>query len=173
MSEKKKERLIVSSRHLATGENWPVSEFEFGLTVVNNAFQKWITKCASAAGQNDLSALDVLIIHNINHRDTPKRRIDICFVLNIEDSHTVNYALKKLLKPGLIKGEKQGKEIFYTMTAKGVSFCEEYKKIREQCLISDIQGSYRGNSEELSAIAEHLHSLSGLYDQAARAAASL
>ncbi|PCJ37256.1 MAG: transcriptional regulator [Alphaproteobacteria bacterium] len=169
----KKKRLIVSSRHLATNETWPLSEVEFGLTVVNNAFQKWIVKCATAAGQPELNALDVLVFHNINHRGSAKRRIDVCFVLNIEDSHTVNYALKKLLKLGLIEGTKRGKEIFYTPTDKGRNFCDEYKTVREQCLISGYNSYESKNSEELSFIAETLRSLSGLYDQAARTAASL
>lgn len=169
----KKKRLIVSSRHLATDEGWPLSEVEFGLTVLNNAFLKWIVKCSSAAGQKELNALDVLVFHNINHRNNAKRRIDICFILNIEDSHTVNYALKKLLKLGLIKGTKRGKEIFYTPTEEGLAFCEEYKTVREQCLISSYKSEESKNAEDLSFIAETLRSLSGLYDQAARTAASL
>ena len=34
----------------------------------------------------------------------------------VEDSHTVNYALKKLVKYGLVQSEKQGKEVFYDAT---------------------------------------------------------
>ncbi len=173
MAEKiKKSRKIVSSRHLATPEGWPLSEVEFGLTVVYNAFQKWIVRCAAAAGQSEMNAIDVLVIHNINHRDSEKRRVDISFMLNIEDTHTVNYALKKLVTLGLVDKEKRGKEIFYTTSGAGKKFCEEYRNVREQCLIPCTK-SLEHEANELSKHAEVLRTLSGLYDQASRAAASL
>lgn len=168
----KKKRKIVSSRHLATEEGWPLSEVEFGLTIVFNAFQKWIVRCAAAAGQGDMNAIDVLVLHNVNHRDKEKRRIDVTFMLNIEDSHVVNYALKKLVSMGLIEKEKRGKEIFYATSEKGKKLCEEYRNVREQCLIPGIK-SINQDAEELSRHAAVLRTLSGLYDQASRAAASL
>jgi predicted MarR family transcription regulator len=165
-------RKIVSSDHLATEEGWPLSEMEFSLNVIYNAFSKWTVRCASAAGFVDMNHLDVMVIHHINHRDTAKRRADICFMLNIEDTHTVNYTLKKLAKQGLVEGKKRGKEIFYSTTEEGKSVCQEYRNIRELCLISTFN-SLDKNSEELSEIAEILRGLSGIYDQASRAAASL
>ena len=167
-----KKRKIVSSRHLATEESWALSEVEFGMTVVYNAFQKWIVRCAAAAGQKDLSPIDVLVLHNINHRDQEKRRVDISFMLNIEDSHTVNYALKKLVNLELVEKEKRGKEIFYSASPKGKKLCEDYKVIRDQCLITGLNSIEKDN-DELSNHAEILRMLSGLYDQASRAAASL
>lgn len=165
-------RKIVSGKHLATEDGWPLSEIEFGLTILNNAFSKWIVRCSAAVCQYDLNAIEVLTLHNIHSRDNEQRRIDICFMLNIEDSHTVNYALKKLLKHGLIVGTKRGKEIFYATTDEGHQVCEDYREIRNQCLVS---GSHAitNDADELSKIASTMRSLSGLYDQAARAAASM
>lgn len=171
-SEINEKRKIVSSRHLAESEAWPLSEVELGLTVFYNAFTKWIVRCAAAAGCNDLSPIDVLTLHNIHHRDNEQRRIDICFMLNIEDSHTINYALKKLVKLNLIEGTKRGKEMYYATTKKGNVLCEEYRVIREDCLISSIPTTSQ-NADELSNVAATLRSLSGVYDQAARAAASI
>ena len=165
-------RKIVSSRHLATQEGWPLSEVEFGLTIFYNAFTKWVVRCSAAAGQYDLNPIDVLTLHNIHHRDNEQRRIDICFMLNIEDSHTVNYSLKKLIKLGLIVGNKRGKEIFYATTDEGHKLCEEYREVREQCLLTGLK-SIEKEADELSSIAATLRTLSGLYDQAARSAASM
>jgi len=166
------ERKIVSSKHLADGEAWPLSEVELGLTVFYNAFTKWVVRCASAAGATDLSPLDVLTLHNIHSRNSEQRRLDICFMLNIEDTHSVNYSLKKLLKHELIKGEKRGKEMYYATTDKGNQICEEYRKVREDCLISSMSLNSK-DADELSKVAATLRSLSGVYDQAARAAASI
>ncbi len=165
-------RRIVSSRHLAEGEGWEVSEFEFGLIIAYNAFSRWMTRCMTAAGQPDLNPLDILILHNVNHRDREKRLSDICFLLNIEDSHTVNYALRKLLKSGLVISEKRGKEVFYSTSATGAELCSAYRDIRRQCLL-DAVGSTDLSGQELRGIARSLRALSGQYDQASRAAASL
>ncbi len=163
---------IVSSRHLAEGDGWELSELEFGLIVGFNAFSRWVTRCMAAAGQPDLSPLEILILHNVNHRDRDKRLSDISFLLNIEDSHTVNYALRKLLKSGLLVSEKRGKEVFYRTSAEGIALCKAYRDVRQQCLLDGLVPTDM-NSVELRDLARMLRALSGHYDQASRAAASL
>ncbi|WP_010138769.1 winged helix DNA-binding protein [Oceanicola sp. S124] len=165
-------RRIVSSRHLAEGEGWEASEFEYGLIIAYNAFTRWMQRCMTAAGMPELSPLEILVLHNTNSRGREKRLTDICFILNIEDSHTVNYALRKLLKLGLLDNEKRGKEVFYKTSPAGLALCMAYQKIREQCLLGTLPATgYDG--EELRRIASALRGMSGLYDQASRAAASL
>ena len=165
-------RPIVSSRHLATENGWQLSEFEYGLIIANNAFNKWMVRCMAAAGCQDFNPLDVMVLHNINHRSRKKRLVDICFMLNIEDTHTVNYAIKKLVKLKLIAGNKQGKEIFYTTTERGHQLCDDYRQVREECLL-DAMKMWNMDESDLSSKAAFLRALSGLYDQASRAAASL
>jgi predicted MarR family transcription regulator len=161
-------RRIVSSRHLAEGQGWEASEFEYGLIIAYNAFTRWAQRCMAAAGLPELSALEVLVLHNANHRDREKRLADICFMLNIEDVHTVNYALRKLLKLHLLVAEKRGKEVFYRTSPEGRALCEAYREIRKQCLLSaPLDG------DRLREIAASLRAMSGQYDQASRAAASL
>ncbi len=169
MPDKKK---IVSSHHLATEGGWQLSEFEFGLIVAYNGFARWVNHCMAAAGKADLSTLEILILHNITHRGRPKRLADVCFMLNIEDTHTVNYAVKKLVRQGLVEGEKSGKEIFYSSTPAGVALCRKYREVREKCLIDGLQ-LLDGDGADLRQIAATLRALSGIYDQASRAAASL
>lgn len=126
----------------------------------------------AACGHPELNGLEILVVHHINHRESSKRLSDICFLLNIDDTHTVNYAIKKLLKAELVKGQKQGKEMFYSTTEKGQNVCERYREIREQCLLESIT-RVDGMDEELGEIANTLRTLSGMYDQASRAASSL
>jgi predicted MarR family transcription regulator len=170
--EPKGERRIVSSHHLAEGDGWELSELEFGLIVGFNAFSRWVTRCMAAAGQPDLSPLESLILHNVNHRDRDKRLSDISFLLNIEDGHTVNYALRKLLKAGLLVSEKRGKEVFYRTSQDGVALCKAYRDVRRQCLLEGLPAADM-NSADLRDLARMLRALSGHYDQASRAAASL
>ncbi len=165
-------RRIVSSRHLAEGEGWEASEFEYGLIIAFNAFSRWTTRCMAAAGNGDLTPLEILVLHNVNHRSREKRLTDICFLLNIEDTHTVNYALRKLLKQGLLRSEKRGKEVFYSTSPEGGQLCAAYREVREQCLLEGLK-QLELSGEELRAMAANLRIMSGLYDQASRAAASL
>jgi predicted MarR family transcription regulator len=165
-------RRIVSSRHLAEGEGWETSEFEYGLIIAYNAFSRWMQKCMNAAGMPELSSLEILVLHNVNHRDREKRLADIGFMLNIEDSHTINYALRKLLKLGLVASEKRGKEVFYRTSDSGAELCDLYRKVRKECFLSGLPRTGISGTE-LAEIASTLRSMSGQYDQASRAASSL
>jgi predicted MarR family transcription regulator len=180
MTDKKLKR-IVSSSHLVSEKAAELSEVEYGLIVASNAFGMWMVKAMSAALAEleitaDLGVLDVLCLHSVNHRGRAKKLADICFKLNVEDSHTVNYALKKLLKAGFVQSDKQGKEVYYDTTALGKSLCVAYREVRESCLVDEyaaFDGGQRGmNAANLVEVARHLRLLSGLYDQAARSATS-
>ena len=163
--------MIVSSRHLAEGEHWEMSEFEYGLIVAYNAFSRWMVRCMAAAGESDLTVLDILVLHNVNHRGREKRLKDICFLLNIEDTHTVNYALHKLLRVMLLTSEKRGKEVFYRTSAKGAALCGHHIELRGACLGTGI-GSPADNSAKIQAVATQLRNLSGLYDHVSRTLAA-
>ena len=163
---------IVSSKHLAESDGWQLSELEYGLFIAFNAFSRWMEKCMDATGIEDLGPLDIMVLHNVNSQEREKRLTDICFILNIEDQHTVNYALKKLVKSGLVSSEKRGKEAFYKTTDLGINACDEYRSVREQCLLSSLKVIDK-NPGELRMAATILRGISGIYDQAARSAASL
>jgi len=130
---------IVSSAHLASGRSAELSEFEFGMIIASNAFNRWAVRCMTAAGVKDMTITD---------------------------------ALKKLQALGLVKTEKRGKEVLYSTNEEGQALCQRYYEIREQVLVSGLTGSGT-ESFELSELARFLRVLSGLYEQAARAATSL
>ncbi|MEM7320761.1 MAG: winged helix DNA-binding protein, partial [Pseudomonadota bacterium] len=162
---------VVSSAHLASGTYPEVSEFEFGLIVAGHAFARWTMRAMTATGYPELSSLDVLVLHTVRHRDRPKTLADICLVLNVEDTHTVNYAIKKLTKAGLVRAGRQGKEKTVEATQDGLDACARYKEIRESLLLKAMQeiGIEPDQFGKLSAL---LRLMSGQYDQAARAAAA-
>jgi predicted MarR family transcription regulator len=167
---------IVSSAHLVSEKAAELSELEFGLTIANNAFHRWMAHCMAASGIPDLSPLDILVLHSVNHRGRPKKLADICFILNIEDSHTVTYALKKLAKLSLVAGERKTKEKLFSTTKAGQDACQRYREIREECLVkslSVIGSATDDGNRDIGDLADLLRAISGLYDQAARAASSL
>lgn len=172
-------RSIVGSAHLVSERSSELSEFEFGLMVCSHAFERWITRGMAAAGISDLGPLDVMVLHSVNHRGREKRLADLCLVLNMEDSHVVSYSLKKLVKHGLVSTARRGKETVYAITKAGATACSNYRSVREDCLIDSL-GQLGGNhaglpeiNRRIGELADLLRALSGLYDQAARSAASL
>ena len=171
-------RRIVSSAHLVSDKAAELSEVEYGLIVASNAFGLWMVRGTAAAQAEfpeigDLGVIDVLSLHSINHRGRAKKLADICFKLNVEDSHIVNYALKKLVRAGLVSGEKQGKEVFYSTTDRGRELIRRYRAIREACLVDAFSALGEVDAGSLSEMARQLRALSGLYGQAARSATNL
>ena len=131
-----------------------------------------MVRCMSAAGHPGMAPLDIVVLHIANHRDRVKTLADICLVLNIEDTHTVVYAIRKLEAAGLVASGKRGKEKTVAITEEGAKACAAYRDIRE-ALLADAVASIGFDQEEISKLATLLRALSGHYDQAARAAASL
>jgi predicted MarR family transcription regulator len=171
-SSTREPELIVSSAHLAAGNSPALSELEYGLILASHAFTRWMVRCMAAVGVANLSATEILILNTVRHRDRPKRLADICLVLDIDDTHVVTYALRKLEAAGLVTTGRAGKEKTVQVTKKGVSALVRYQEIRERLLVNTTMVS--GVSQEtLSAIAAQLRALSGYYEQAARAAATL
>ena len=163
---------IVSSTHLVSEQSPELSEFEFALTIASNGFQRWMVRCMAAAGVADLSPMDILVLHKLNQQNREKKLADICLVLNIEDTHVAVYAIKKLTRLGLVTSRKAGKENHFRTTKKGQAACDSYRKVRESCLISVLK-PYGLDNSDIGEMAGLMRALSGMYDQAARAAASL
>jgi predicted MarR family transcription regulator len=163
---------VVSSAHLADGGLPALSEFEFGLILVSHAFHRWMTRCMAAAGVPELSALDVLILHSVNHRGRPKRLADLCLVLSVEDTHLVSYGVKKLEAAGLVTSGKAGKEKTIEITEKGREVCLRYREIREALLVRSLSATGL-DADHLSDLASMMRALSGHYDQASRSAVTL
>jgi predicted MarR family transcription regulator len=148
-----------------------LQEVELAALSVNHAFHRWIMNSMSVAQLAHLSVADVLVLHQINHRASHKRLADICFILNIEDTRVVAYSLRKLIGIGVVQAERQGKDVTYSATALGDEYLRRYREIREHCLISSID-KLELHPAVLEELAQFLRKMSGLYDQAARAASS-
>jgi predicted MarR family transcription regulator len=65
--------------------------------------------------------MEVQILHAVNHRERDKSQADLCMMFNIEDTHVVAYALKKLEALGLVEPGRRGKEKTARITKEGRS----------------------------------------------------
>lgn len=149
-----------------------LADVELSMVSAMHVFQRWSVCCMEVAGLKDLSVVDVLVLHHVNHPAHCRRLADICFVLNIEDTHVVAYSLRKLIALDVVSGDKQGKEVTYLTTPSGQEYLARYRAIRDQCLLDGLK-VLGLNDSVLKELAQFLRKMSGLYDQAARAASSL
>ena len=81
-------------------------------------------------------------------------------------------SLKKLDAHKLLLSGKRGSEKTVSLTAKGEEVVKRYRKVREALLVESVKSAGM-DEKRLSEIATLMWALSGHYDQAARAAASL
>ena len=124
-----------------------LSEVEFGLIIASHAFNRWMVRCMACAGLPELTSLDILVLNHVFHRGRGKKLADICFTLNVEDTHLVNYSLKKLERLGVVRGVKTGKEVIYSTTDEGAAAIRRYAEVREQCLVKPYIDSPRGRGQ--------------------------
>ena len=82
----------------------------------------------------------MLVLHAANHRDREKTLADICMMFNVEDTHIVAYALKKLEGLKLIATGRRGKEKTVTVTMAGADACRRYREVREGAARIERQG---------------------------------
>ena len=162
----------MSSRCLVKGASPALSGFEFGLILVTCAFHRWMIRATAAESVQELSPPDGLVPHAVNHRGHKKKLADICLVRNIEDTRVVDYALKKLERLKLIERERIGKEKAVAITPTGEAVCLKYREIREALLVKAVRAT-GFHEATISNLAATMRALSGQYDQAARAAASV
>ncbi len=144
-----------------------LSQLEMSLTVLWNSARRWLSKRSSV---NGLSDLDVFLMHMLAYRNAALRASDLAFALAIDDMHLVSYSLKKLTKLGLTTSAKAGKEVVYRATKAAVEdrngFLEDRSRYVEPA-IEDLIAS----GLDVRALTKALRTLSGVYEQAARAAA--
>lgn len=163
---------VVSSAHLAESALPALSELEFALTMANHAYQRWMVRCMTAAGGPAMSPLEVLVLHLVYHRGRAKTLAEVCLILNVEDTHVANYAIRKLTRAGLAETGRKGKEKTIQITDAGAALCARYRQVREALLVRTAR-QLGHDPADISRIAALLRALSGSYDQAARAAAAL
>ncbi|MDB6082467.1 MAG: hypothetical protein JWN43_348 [Gammaproteobacteria bacterium] len=144
-----------------------LSGFEYSLIILMYGFSSWVENCMAAAHVRGLGALDILVLHAVNHRARGRRLSEIGMVLNIDDTHLVGYALKKLVAAELVEVRRIGRERHYETTALGDQVCFRYRQVRDEHLVSSLSWMADAGGE-LSRAAAVLRTVTALYDQAGR-----
>ena len=144
---------------VSTLVNIPVGTYREN-QLANLAFHRWIVRCSSAAGVPGLAPIDVLVLHAANHRGREKTQADICLMYNVEDTHLVTYAVKKLQGLKLVETGRRGKEKTVRVTSAGAEICARYREVREALLVASV-ADMEFEDGKVSALAALMRALSG------------
>ena len=160
------------SWHLARTETERrLSEFEFRLERLAQAYYRWKAACLAAVCDVPLTGDDVAVLNVIRMGDEPKRLSEIGQLLNRVDVPNLQYATRKLVKAGLIEteGSSSRKETRYRATATGHTVTEAYAALRATTLPPMLE-ALEGWADKSENAGSHLELVSSLYTQAAQVA---
>lgn len=156
--------------HLA-GSNTDVlvTEFEWGLIRLYEAFARWVSTASSLLIDEDIKFAEHMILHVIRMHNRPKNSITIARMMNRDDVANLQYSLRKLEAAGLISKskDKTGKSFSYVVTERGKEITDGYAAIRSDLLIralstiSDVDGRMAEMTKMVSV-------LTGIYEEMAR-----
>jgi predicted MarR family transcription regulator len=160
------------SWHLARTETERrLSEFEFRLERLAQAYYRWKASCLAAVCDVPLTGDDVAVLNVVRMGDEPKRLSEVGQLLNRVDVPNLQYAARKLAKAGLIEteGSSSRKETRYRATETGRSVTEAYASLRAATLPPMLE-ALDGWADKSAAAGSHLELVSSLYTQAAQVA---
>jgi predicted MarR family transcription regulator len=160
------------SWHLARTETERrLSEFEFRLERLAQAYYRWKAAGLAAVCDVPLTGDDVAVLNVVRMGDEPKRLSEIGQLLNRVDVPNLQYATRKLVKAGLIEteGSASRKETRYRATETGHSVTEAYAALRAATLPPMLE-ALEGWAEKSVAAGSHLELVASLYTQAAQVA---
>jgi predicted MarR family transcription regulator len=158
--------------HLARTETERrLSDFEFGLERLAQAYYRWKAACLAAVCDVPLTGDDVAVLNVVRMGDEPKRLSEIGQLLNRVDVPNLQYATRKLVRAGLIEtdGGSSRKETRYRATEKGRSVTEAYASLRAATL-PPMLDALDGWAEKSETTRIQLDLISSLYAQAAQVA---
>lgn len=173
-TEQQDENAAVFDRrwHLAhTPHEVNVTELEYSLLRVYEAFDRWQAECFAAVSGFSASGSENALLHVIRLHDRPKPLKELARLTNRDDFPNLQYALRKLVKLGLVKQSGGRSGSVYSVTEAGLQVTERYAKLRAALLI-EFTETVAGFDSRLQEATQTLNLLSGIYEQAARVAAT-
>src|ERR1700761_5473834 len=160
------------SWHLARTETQrQLSEFEFRLERLAQAYYRWKASCLAAVCDVPLTGDDVAVLNVVRMGDEPKRLSEVGQLLNRVDVPNLQYATRKLVRAGLIEteGYSSRKETRYRATEQGRAVTEAYAEFRAATLPPMLE-ALEGWPVRSEASKLQFDSIAGLYAQAAQIA---
>ena len=166
-------KMLDRSWHLArTPEEMDVADIEYALIRCFEAFGHWQAECLASVVEFSASGPENALLHMIRANDRPKSVRDLAHMANRQDVPNIQYSLRKLIKGGLVVKSGSGRSgVTYETTELGRDVCDRYADVRADLLIESV-GRLPELAKRLPDAAHALDLMTGIYEQAAREAAT-
>ncbi|PHZ85974.1 winged helix DNA-binding protein [Paremcibacter congregatus] len=161
--------------HLATNDHEvALTELEYSLFRSYESFSRWMKECTVAASGINMSASDCAVLNIIAMRDRPKGITEIARLLNRDDTTNIQYTIRKLTQEKLVEKtttDKRRKGVRYRPTPDGHTLISRFVSLRKGLLV-DMTEAIRNIDQQLTQGSKILDLMTGMYEQAARIAAT-
>jgi predicted MarR family transcription regulator len=161
------------SWHLArTPQEMDVADLEYALIRCFEAFGHWQAECLASVVEFSASGPENALLHMIRANDRPKSVRDLAHMANRQDIPNIQYSLRKLIKGALVTKSGSGRSgVTYEATALGRDVCDRYADVRAELLVAMV-AKLPELAKRLPDAAHALDLMTGIYEQAAREAAT-
>lgn len=159
--------------HLAeAAEEVDATEAEFALMRTFEGFGRWQAECLASVCDLAATGPENAMLHLIRMNDRPKTIRDLARLTNRDDVPNIQYSLRKLIGAGLVARKGSGRAgVTYEVTEEGRRVTDDYGALRRRLLIAAI-GNLPGFADRLAEASRTLNVLTGIYEEAARVAAT-
>jgi predicted MarR family transcription regulator len=165
-------RLDLRWHLAASAAEVDATELEFALMRAFEGFGRWQSECLASVCDVAATGPENAMLHIIRMNDRPKSLKDLARLMNRDDVPNMQYSLRKLIGAGLVERKGSGRAgVTYEVTDQGRRVTDDYGTLRRRLLIEAI-GNVPGFAARLAEAARTLNLLSGIYEEAARAAAT-
>ena len=148
------------------------TETEFALMRAFEGFGRWQSECLASVCDLAASGPENALLHIIRMNDRPKSVKELARLTNRDDIPNIQYSLRKRAGAGLVEKKGSGRTgVTYEATEEGRRVTDAYGALRRTLLIEKIN-SLPGFTEQLAEATKALNILTGIYDEAARVAAT-
>lgn len=159
--------------HLAqTGAEVAVTELEFALMRAFEGFGRWQSECLAGVCKLAASGPENALLHVIRMHERPKSIKELARLTNRDDVPNIQYSLRKLIGGGLVVRKGAGRTgVNYEVTPEGRKVTDDYGVLRRRLLLAELD-NLPGFATRLAETARVLNVLTGIYEEAARVAAT-
>lgn len=167
-------KILDKQWHLATNPHEvALTELEFSLFRITQAFERWQSDCIASCCNANLSGTDSALLNMIRMHDRAKSISELARLLNRDDLSNLQYSLRKLMKVGLTEKAKDDskKGVTYRVTELGTTITDKYAEHRKELLLG-LTASISNFEGKMDGATKALNLMVGMYDQAACVAVS-
>lgn len=165
---------IDRSWHLArTPPELELADLEYALMRCSEALARWQSECLATVGDFAHSGAENALLHIIRMNDRPKSIHDLANMANRQDIPNIQYSLRKLIGAGLVsRSGARRTGVIYEVTELGRAVTDRYAEIRAEILLAAVE-AVPELGRRLETASRTLELMTGIYEQAARTAATL